>query len=168
MDDTAKTEMRNYTTAAGFLIIALAMLMTIFAGISNSFGEWMTSAFVIIGLVLILTGVILIVCKNRDLSAITFIMIGMLEIFLSQVGVSNYPQLIISIFMLILAAVILTAKDTKKYLLAVMPALWGIGGLLVFFTPQSPANLIILVVTALTALYFAFACASEKINFPSF
>ncbi len=156
MDEIQKTEMRNYTMAAGFFVIAMQYLLMIMMPpvlILDAVSK-------ITVLLLILTGVILIVLKNRDLTAITFLMIGMLFAFMSLSQDKITVSVVIGIFMLILAAIILTAGDTKKYLLFILPALIGLGNII-------PATVMVIpAVIAAAALYFAFACASERIALP--
>ncbi len=53
-------------------------------------------------------------------------MTGMLYMFLAYLPDKDTVPVIIGIFMLILAAIILTAKDNKKYMLAILPALIGV------------------------------------------
>ncbi len=165
MDEIQKTEMRNYAMSAGFFIIAFQALLFAMMPVSGiepaAFTVIADACLKIIALLLILTGVILIVLKNRDLSAIIFLLIGMFfatKAYTTVIG----SEFIINIFLLILALIILTAKDRKKYLLFIMPALIGVIGLITIFTPALLLDLILGVV----ALYFAFACASERINLP--
>ena len=107
-------------------------MLSVFGKVTGNIDQLMLSCGQIICFGLLLIWVILAICKKRDLSAITFLMIGMFQIFLSKIGLAdggNYLYLIVGIILSILAGIILTAKDKKKYLLAIMPALWGIGGI---------------------------------------
>ncbi len=99
--------------------------------------------------------------KNRDLTAITFLMTGILFVFLNMSPDKGVAPVIIGIFMLILAVIILTAKDKKKYLLCIIPAIIGLSRQL---PPES--HRILMAVIAVVALYFAFASASERIALP--
>lgn len=169
MDEFAETEMRNYATAAGFLLIAFVMMLSVFGKLTGNIDLLMLSCSQIMGFGLLLIGVILAICKKRDLSAITFLMIGMFQIFLSKIGLAdggNYLYLIVGIILGILAGIILTAKDKKKYLLAIMPALWGIGGIIYAVADYSLVLIVFDAIVAVIALYFALAVASERIKFP--
>ncbi len=169
MDEIQKTEMRNYAMAAGFFVIATQFFLQLAA---TFLGEDMYLMFsimdltgVITAFLLLLAGVILIVLKNRDLTAITFFMTGMLYVFLGYSPDKTTAPAIAGIFLLILAAVILTAKDRKKYLLAIIPALMGLSRICVAVVPHEVSTAVTALI-AVVALYFAFACASERIAFP--
>lgn len=173
MDDIAKTEMRNYAMSAGFLAIAMLMLPNVIEFIFGNIVPAMIDTFTFISAVLLLlTGVVLIILKNRDLTAITFLMLGMITTTFDIAAFTLPPDkasipimgLISGIFMLILALIILTAKDKKKYLLFILPALFGLRFILGFYS-QSFIFIIGLII-AVISIYFAFACASEKIKLP--
>lgn len=169
MDEIQKTEMRNYSMAAGFFIIAAQFLFLMIYGISGMSDAALTlidEIYKVSAILLIIVGIILIVMKNRDLSAITFMMFGLLMLFMATTPEKSVSPIIIGVFMLILALVILTAKDKKKYLLFILPALVGITKILIAFSMPIAVYSILYGIIFVIALYFAFASAAERFNLP--
>ncbi len=170
MDEIQKSEMRNYALSAGFFIVAaqaLLMLILPYAHLGRDAAfSLMDSVLWGSAFILFLIGIILIVLKNRDLSAITFLMMGILYAFLAYSPVKGKANFMVGIFMLILAALILTSKDKKKYLLFIMPALVGLLHILVSWRILAGAPMVLSGVISVVTLYFAFACASERVVIP--
>lgn len=171
MDEIQKTEMRNYAMAAGFFVLAAAFIVRVVGKISLAQAEYETavdSVSLISALILILAGVILVILKNRDLTAITFLMTGMfMAVTALDTANNKLVWSVIGIFMIILSAIILTSKDTKKFILFIIPALIGLQCILLpFFVSDSPVIIVIRSIIGLLCLYFAFACASERIALP--
>lgn len=172
MDELAKTEMRNYATAAGFLLIATMFTVffsRILTGITTGSIPETGCTTLIVSITLLILGVMLIAIRNRDLSAITFLMLGMMFLFFYiNPGLGNmYLLSLIGIAFILLAVILLTTKDKTKYLLCLLPLLIGIrelfGG---EFDPLIELRLIITAAIIVLSVYFAFAVASERIHLP--
>ncbi len=174
MNESAKTEMRNYLSAAGFLVIGLDFLLLL------SFRAAGTETFLArfaLSLLLIITGVLLVVLHKRDLTAILFLMIGMFETFFSvffqtnlSLGVLPSPLLsgVIGGVYLIFAAIILTAHDPKKYLLAVLPLLQCLHNVLVAagLDIHGPVVIAITAIIAVLCIFYALVFAAERVRLP--
>ena len=178
MNEIAKNEMRNYLSAAGFFVLALSALIVS----GEFFGEGTTSYFqaaqtanIILSVLLLLIGVLLAVLGKRDLTAISFLMFGSLKLLiilplvLTSVTMDemSFVNPILLSFYIIFALILLTAKDKAKYPLALVISLEGFFNLIWFIGTISgmimgSSRLIL----AVLALYFAFACASERISLP--
>ncbi|MDO5847605.1 MAG: hypothetical protein Q4Q20_04840 [Methanocorpusculum sp.] len=160
MDEPAKTEARNYLTAAGFFVIAAFYLMIVFGG---------TSAVIalVAGFGLLLVGTILTVLRKRDMIAILFMMFAFY--FISVGSIPEYAGIMITAcfygLILLTMLVTLTGKDKVKWLLMVIPILMIIGHL-VLFAGRFEVMLVLYWIVAIIALYFALACASERLRLP--
>jgi hypothetical protein len=76
---------------------------------------------------------------------------------------------ILQVFYLILALVLLTAKDRAKYPLALIIGLEGITNLAAYTISGNMAGMVLgysHIILAVIALYYAFACASERFTLP--
>lgn len=172
MEELQKTEMRNYAMVAGFPTIAtyfLLYLMQIYTGLQTGSIPDLGTATLATAIVLILAGVILVILRKRDVSAVTFLMTGMLyAFFFFNPGLGNATLLcIIGVIFLILALIILTSPDTTKYLMCVIPALIGLRLVLgTGYDPINGAQLVIAGVLVLVCLYFALAAAAERVALP--
>ncbi len=94
-------------------------------------------------------------------------MIGMLYSFHAFLGDPSIKAWAVGVFLLVLTGIILTSKDKKKYLLFLIPGFISLRMLIhSFFGASSPAALILFLITAIIPLYYAFACASERITLP--
>ncbi|MDV0441614.1 hypothetical protein [Methanorbis furvi] len=167
MNEIEKTEIRNYLSAAGFLLIATYLLyLAVSLGLNLLTSPGILSAG--LALPLIILGVLLLVMRNRDLTAITFLMFGLNLGILYLRPEKVFPDngiLTVGVFFLILAAVLLTSTEKKKYLLFLLPLFIGLeligGGLgiksLAIFTAA---------IGGLLALYFALAVSAERCNLP--
>ena len=116
MDENAKNEMRNYLSAAGFFVFAVSTLAIGVSYLSGTLGAEQKNITIISTLLLLLVGVLLAVIGKRDLTAITFLMLGSIKLLMLATGfVSPVVNIILYLFLLILAVILLTAKDKAKY-----------------------------------------------------
>lgn len=166
MDELSKLEMRNYASAVGYLVIAtLTFLSTISTG--TGLGRLPGNVVLMGMVVLLVAGIILAVLHNRDLTAITFLMIGMFYFFLAtDSGAVSFATPIVGVLFFLFGCVILTAADTKKYLLCILPFLYG---LTLFIAPLIAGvgfAVAILPIITLVCTYFSIAVSSEKISLP--
>ena len=174
MNETAKNEMRNYLSAAGFFVLALSCLL-----VSAQFLGGTPAGFIltdiILSVLLLLVGILLAVLGKRDLTSISFLMFGSFKLLLilpsilTSITLSEtfFVHAILQSFFLILALILLTAKDKAKYPLALLIGLegffnllWNTGTISEMFVGYSRLLLAVLL------LYFAFACASERFTLP--
>ena len=178
MNEIAKNEMRNYLSAAGFFVLALSALIVS----GEFFGEGTTSYFqaaqtanIILSVLLLLIGVLLAVLGKRDLTAISFLMFGSLKLLiilplvLTSVTMDemSFVNPILLSFYIIFALILLTAKDKAKYPLALVISLEGFFNLIWFIGTISGMIMgYSRIFLAVIALYFAFACASERFTLP--
>ena len=182
MNETAKNEMRNYLSAAGFCIFALSSLIISaeFLGEATAgFLEAATNADIILSVLLLLIGVLLAVLGKRDLTAISFLMFGSLKLLLISLISPNLTSgtvaevffvcAILQSCFLILALILLTAKDKAKYLLALLIGLEAIIDFVMYTISGNMSGIVLgssRIILAVLALYFAFACASERFTLP--
>lgn len=171
MDENAKNEMRNYLSAAGFFVFAVSTLAIGVSYLSGTLGAEQKNITIISTLLLLLVGVLLAVIGKRDLTAITFLMLGSIKLLMLATGfVSPVVNIILYLFLLILAVILLTAKDKAKYPLAILIALQALFTTVSYIIPSEEIMSSVIGYTRLIltviALYYAFACASERICFP--
>ncbi|HJJ69576.1 MAG TPA: hypothetical protein O0Y02_02980 [Methanocorpusculum sp.] len=171
MDENAKNEMRNYLSAAGFFVFAVSTLAIGVSYLSGTIGAEQKNITIISTLLLLLVGVLLAVIGKRDLTAITFLMLGSIKLLMLATGfVSPGINIILYLFLLILAVILLTAKDKAKYPLAILIALQALFTTVSYIIPSEEIMSSVFGYTRLIltviALYYAFACASERICFP--
>ncbi|MBR5450111.1 MAG: hypothetical protein IKV78_02240, partial [Methanocorpusculum sp.] len=77
MNEIAKNEMRNYLSAAGLFVFALSALIVCVEFLGSNTAEFFPlaqKADIILGVLLLLTGVLLAVLGKRDLTSISFLM----------------------------------------------------------------------------------------------
>lgn len=180
MDENAKNEMRNYLSAAGFFVFAVSTLAIGVSYLSGTVGAEQKNITIISTLLLLLVGVLLAVIGKRDLTAITFLMLGSIKLLMlatgfvspgMEIGVEmSFVNIILYLFLLILAVILLTAKDKAKYPLAILIALQALFTTVSYIIPSEEIMSSVFGYTRLIltviALYYAFACASERICFP--
>lgn len=171
MDENAKNEMRNYLSAAGFFVFAVSTLAIGVSYLSGTIGAEQKNITIISTLLLLLVGVLLAVIGKRDLTAITFLMLGSIKLLMLATGfVSPGINIILYLFLLILAVILLIAKDKAKYPLAILIALQALFTTVSYIIPSEEIMSSVFGYTRLIltviALYYAFACASERICFP--
>ena len=182
MNEIAKNEMRNYLSAAGLFVFALSALIVCVEFLGSNTAEFFPlaqKADIILGVLLLLTGVLLAVLGKRDLTSISFLMFGSIRLILvttSIVGLETltsneifFVNIVLQSFFLILALILLTAKDKAKYPLAFLIGLEGIANLVAYTISGNMTGMILgysRILLAVLALYFAFACASERFTLP--
>ncbi|HJJ32252.1 MAG TPA: hypothetical protein O0X25_02105 [Methanocorpusculum sp.] len=172
MDEIAKTEARNYLTAAGFFVLGAEYILNVIlmlTGLPMVF----PNVDLIAGIGLILISVLLIVLRKRDMIAILFTMIGLAVLFSSYMPLGAWYVLTTG-FILLTALVTLTSKDKQKWLLFILPVL---GFVLYLIVGMGSVNLIasdvvkysyviIGLMIAVLSFFYAFVCASEWILLP--
>ena len=182
MNETAKNEMRNYLSAAGFFVFALITLVVCTSFLSQTSENLIPLVMgtqIVCSTLLLLVGVLLAILGKRDLIALTFLMFGSIKLLMttaSLIGISAgdnvdfyFVNAILQIFLLILALILLTAKDKAKYPLALLIGLQGIFNIIGFLSPANLMNVILgysHIIIAVIALYYALACASERFILP--
>ncbi|HJJ29119.1 MAG TPA: hypothetical protein O0X70_07010, partial [Methanocorpusculum sp.] len=177
MPVSSKDEVRNYVTSFGLMLIATLYILVLF-GINDYMSgaltqdaafSGMTYPAVILSILLMLCGIVLLVLRNRVLSAVTFLFMSAEFLMYALEYKSYFVVPFASVFSLILAAIILTCRSPKKYLYAVINILCGLIGVLGLFdsgTPLGTAAVVCMIVTSGILIYFAVACASQKIEMP--
>ena len=177
MNETAKNEMRNYLSAAGFFVFALSTLLISTYSLYQTLG--VGGSGITCSLLILLFGILLAVLGKRDLTAITFLMLGSTKLLLEITGMDlltsgntaelSFINIILLISLLILAFILLTAKDKAKYPLAVLVGLQGISSIIGHLMPSEIIGIVIgysHIILAVLALYYALACASERFILP--
>ena len=152
MDELAKTEARNYLSAAGFFIFAAESLLYLISYFTGTISEFSPAIEISAGVGMLIIAALLFILRKRDLIGILFVMLGFMDLFWANFGGDQF-QVLLSIFAILVAVVTLTSKDKQKWLLFPIPVL------LLF--PGVPY-----VIGTLLSLYYALVCASEKINLP--
>lgn len=152
MDELAKTEARNYLSAAGFFIFAAESLLYIISYFTGTISEFSPAIEISAGVGMLIIAALLFILRKRDLIGILFVMFGFMDLFYANFGGDQF-QVLLSIFAILVAVVTLTSKDKQKWLLFPIPVL------LLF--PGVP-----FIIGILLSLYYALVCASEKINLP--
>ena len=176
MNETAKNEMRNYLSAAGFFVFALTTLMlcVLLHFQPENSSDILIGTDIVCSLLLVLVGILLAVLGKRDLTAISFLMFGSIKLVSRTISgpVASdalFVYSILQVFLLILALILLTAKDKAKYPLALLIGVGGICNLIGNFSSVDIRMAIIgysHFILAILALYYAFSCASERISLP--
>ena len=183
MNETAKNEMRNYLSAAGFFVFALSALLVSaeFLGEETTgFLQAVNNADIILSVLLLLVGILLAVLGKRDLTAISFLMFGSLKLLLiSLISPNLTPVLmdevlfvcvILQSFFLILALILLSSKDKAKYPLALLIGLEAIIDFVMYSLSGNASEIVVVdylrIILVVIALYYAFACASERFILP--
>ena len=161
MDEPAKTEARNYLTAAGFFVIAAFELLLILAPEISS-----ATRSLIVGIGLLLIGTLLIVLRKRDMIAILFMMLAFF--FISHSFIPGHIGAAINFcfsgLILLTLLITLTGKDKAKWLLILIPLMMIVGSLTEGLSEIIPV--VFIVIISVISIYFALACACERINLP--
>ncbi|HJJ31185.1 MAG TPA: hypothetical protein O0X97_02935 [Methanocorpusculum sp.] len=175
MDEHALNEARNYVSASGFLLLGInAVLYLIFIMSSWLTGVPFAELFAgmsdtlpfIMGIALLVAATAMIILQKRDMFAIFFVMMSFWQLFMAFSKV-NMWDIVIFAFLLLMALIILTSKDKRKWFLFLFPMILFISGVLVMCGLINLAVYgIICGILALIALYLAFCCASGKFNLP--
>jgi hypothetical protein len=169
MDESAKTEARNYLSAAGFFIISGVCLL-VFLGMvltGQQISQTAQTLLLFAGFGAIVISILLFVCGKRDLAGILFMCFGIWQVCSSLIDAAA-AQILLVVFMLFIALITLTAKDKKKWFLFVIPFL-NVFPLVLAMAAGLDMNICISVFTGiafLISLYYAFACACERVTLP--
>jgi len=167
MDELAKTEARNYLSAAGFFILATWFILHVFEIVEKTTNVLSDDFLhIALGIGLLIVATFLIVLHKRDMIAILFFMLGFYQIFcaFTTFGIWN---VILAGLMLLVALVTLTGQDKKKWLLFLIPLIFFIYRLIRELTGYNNYVFIsFYIVLAVICLYYAFCCASERISLP--
>ena len=182
MNETAKNEMRNYLSAAGFFVFALSALIVsaiFLGGDTAGFSQAAQNADIIPSVLLIVIGILLAILGKRDLTAITFLMFGSIKLLMTIVRIIGFGaggtnelffvNAILQISLVLLSLILLTAKDKVKYPLAILIGLQGVFNIIGFLPPFEVMNVILgytHIILITLSIYYAFACASERFTFP--
>jgi hypothetical protein len=179
MNETAKNEMRNYLSAAGFFVFALSALLVSaeFLGEETTgFLQAVNNADIILSVLLLLVGILLAVLGKRDLTAISFLMFGSLKLLLISPNLTPvlmdevlFVCVILQSFFLILALILLSSKDKAKYPLALLIGLEAIIDFVMYSLSGNASEIVVgylRIILVVIALYYAFACASERFILP--
>jgi len=168
MDELAKTEARNYLSAAGFSMIFIVYLLMTINNVSNGgvFVPLDPTIIMVVGISLLLIATFLIILRKRDMIAILFFMMGFLELFWLN-NTSLVWACIITGYILLVVLVTMTAKDRQKWLLFLIPlVIFALNLFNVAVGYDSAVNLVAhIIILALTG-YYAFCCAFERISLP--
>jgi len=167
MDENARTEARNYLSAAGFFLIGGFWLLYLLNNLSN--GQFTLSATitcVTVGIGLIIISTLLIVLRGRDMVAMLFAMMGFAYLFWSSTDYYLYSSLQICIFILLVSLVTLTSTDRKKWMLSIVPIIMFLWIFVDLFIEVFAVDMAFNFLIAAIPLYFSFCCASERIQFP--
>ncbi|HJJ38638.1 MAG TPA: hypothetical protein O0X42_00740 [Methanocorpusculum sp.] len=167
MDENAKTEARNYLAAAGFFVIAACFLPSILRNIgSSSFIEFNPAFNIALGLSLISIATLLIVLRKRDMTALLFFMLGSLELFWAFT-LPGMWDLILTGFLFFAALITLVSKENVKRLVFLIPLILFVREIMCnCFEYNVAVNSVLNIILTVISLYFAFACASERISLP--
>ncbi|MDO5847848.1 MAG: hypothetical protein Q4Q20_06125 [Methanocorpusculum sp.] len=162
MDEPAKTEARNYLSAAGFFLIAAYFILIPLMMMGSDHN---TTIHLISGIGLLLIGTLLIILRKRDMIAILFMLLSFFYLSLGFIQGDPGLMIVACFYGLILLTLLitLTGKDKAKWLLIIIPLLMlisliGISGIL--------ENPVFGWIVAVVSLYFALACASERLSLP--
>ena len=167
MDELAKTEARNYLSAAGFFVIAANYLLLLFMDAETVLDPAISLA---VGFGLLISGILLLVLRNRDMIALLFIMLSFY--FIANVFAAGFVGVFLTLcfngLLLLTILVTITGKDKAKWMIVILPLLMLITSLIDIFSGArpSPAAYILFTAIAVISLYFAFCCACERINLP--
>ena len=174
MDEIQKTEARNYLTAGGLLLIGVIELLVLFHKIGGSGVQSATSSEVLVwavaGSILLVLGILLLVIHKRDLAGITFIILGIANIMSTFIGVDAMGlMLITNIVCLLWGIIVFFSRDSQKWIFGTISILYGLYLVpLLFFAPavQQVCQLVLIVIVAAIAFYFALAAGFERICLP--
>jgi len=167
MDELAKTEARNYLSAAGFFLFAAFFMLFFFSSIGNSLFVEISDYFhIALGIGLVVIATLLIVLHKRDMLALLFFMMGFTQLFCAFTSTGAW-NLILAGFLLLVALVTLTGQDKKKWMLFLIPLIWLIFILIIESIGFYPyVNMTLIIILAVLCLYYAFCCACERCKLP--
>ena len=177
LGDAARTENRNYFSALGFILMALMYILVLFASLGTDAADATLISFQVemveitagIGVLLLLTGVILLIFGKRVLHAVTFLFFGALQILFATAGSSEAISGTIAGFSILLAIIFLTSKEKNKHVFAVINLFYGIVNVLSHHYIEGPlyyVSMVLMILLALGLIYLALACAAQKHTLP--
>ena len=165
MDELAKTEARNYLTAAGFFVMAAFVLPSVLSGTFPSATIQLAT-----GLGLLLIGTLLIILRKRDMIAILFMMFSIYHISIGFLpGFVGFPILFcFSGLILLTLLVTLTGKDKAKWLLILLPLVMIVCSLIGLLSGIDLTDITAIEfwIQFAICIYFALVCASERLHLP--
>ena len=172
MDSNQTSEIRNYLTAAGFLLIGLLFVITAIASVIAG-GDvavrremsYMTTG--VLGIVLFIAGILLAIVRGRDLAAITFMLTGFLQATYLLGNTTGGATNLFCIVNILWAVILLFAEDRQKFLFFAVNLLMGL--IAVFpAVPAIPAavRILLFILIILITFYCAFAAGFERITLP--
>ncbi|HJJ31826.1 MAG TPA: hypothetical protein O0X97_06230 [Methanocorpusculum sp.] len=167
MDETAKTEARNYLSAAGFFLIAAYFLVMIFPIIgSNTPVSANIYVNIAMGIGLLIIATLLIVLRKRDMISILFFILGFFQLFLAFTSTGFWMTILMG-FLVLASLVLLVSKEKVKWLLFIIPAIMFVNSLVRgCFGYNTTVFAVFLGIITVISLYYAFCCASERISLP--
>ncbi|HJJ39182.1 MAG TPA: hypothetical protein O0X42_03495 [Methanocorpusculum sp.] len=120
----------------------------------------------VIGIALLIAATVMIILQKRDMFAVFFVMIAFWQLFMAF-SQTNMWNLVIFTLLLLVALIILTSNDKRKWFLFLFPMVLFIVGILFLCGVVNLAVYGALCgILALIALYCAFCCASGKFSLP--
>jgi len=164
VEELAKTEARNYLSAAGFFLLAGAFLLGMIIKLDNiTYVKLPDQIQFVIGIGLLIIATLLLILRKRDMIALLFILFGFNYLLFAAIEPNDCWYFIIAAFILLVALITLTSKDKKKWLLFLIPVLWFINFMISILQEYTPFVCIpILAILALLCFYYSFCCASER------
>ena len=162
MNELAKIEARNYLSAAGFFVFAACEFLWLITFVTSTMSSFNSAIDIVGGIAMLIIATLLMILRKRDMIAILFVMLGFLLFFWSNAP-GQIPGILTSAFALLIAIVTLMSKDKQKWLVFLLPFLLVVGHLFMF---SDQAHGIVYGIVVVLSLYYAFVCASERINLP--
>jgi len=167
MDELTKNTVRNNISAGAYLLLAITGIsFTIVSQTGASFNMYL---MLILQVLVGTAGIILLVLKKRDLTALCFLMFALLFSYYTVTGgvlSSKIVPIVLCIFILF-AFFLLGTKEAKKtsYFCVFLP--YGIGAIgVAIFGYVSIVSVIFHIFFALVALFYAIIFATERFNLP--
>lgn len=172
MSNIQETEVRNYLTAGGLLLIGIMFLLLLLSYIPMLIGtyvdmEYEIYAIPVVGVVLLVLGILLLRVQKRDFAGISFIIIGASQLLLFLAG--NNAVNVIGLaggINFIWGIVALFSKDRQKWLFSLLNLLIGVSLLLGALLPNLILIFTLYGILILVSWYFSFAAGFERISLP--
>jgi len=167
MDEIAKTKYRNRISALAYLLLAiLGGLFTASAILDAQFNPIL---MIIIESLIGTAGIILLVLKKRDLSAIVFLMFATLFAYYTITGGVRFSPVtsVLCWLFILFPLIILTTREKKAttYFCVFLP--YGIGAIVYgYFNGVTVINVIMHIIFTLIALMTAILYVNEKLQKP--
>ncbi|HJJ48796.1 MAG TPA: hypothetical protein O0X39_07420 [Methanocorpusculum sp.] len=167
MDEIAKTEARNYLSAAGFFMIAASFILSAILSIgANTLVEQDGFIHIALGTGLLIVAALLVILHKRDMIAILFLLIGFFILFCAFTSPGMWYTVLMG-FMFLVTLVTLTGQDKKKWMLFLIPFLWFVNFIIYEIAGFNLyLRLVFSGILAVLCLYYAFCCACERWSLP--